>query len=574
MNRSIGILVAVLAVTACGKSTDQRVAQQVDPSTSTAAASHSMPPVPTSMKEWATGAQLFGGLGNAHRAITSASPEAQEYFDQGLRFMWAFNHDESTRSFAKAAEIDPRCAICDWGVAFTAGPNYNMPMMAADRARVAWTALELAQRSATSASPVEQGLIAALSKRFVGDQPVDATNLTPLLVAYSDAMKDLAARFPNDADVQTLYAESLMSIRAWRLWSSDGQAAEGTEDAIAALTRALMLDPNHPGANHYLVHAMEASPHPEKALVAAERLKDMMPAAGHLVHMPAHIMQRIGRYEDAAEANRKAAAADKAYYAKASAIDYYPMYTGHNYQFLVASVAMEGRRAETFEAVAAMREAVTDEMLLAWPGYDWMYMSLEYTACLRFGLWDAMLAKPPPNPKLPALGGAYLFARAVSLAAKGRVEEAASELARLEQLNASMPADTLAGLNTARDVLDIAIAVSKARIADAQGRTEDSIALLELAIALEDKLAYNEPPDWFVPSRQVLGVQLLKAGKPAAAESVYRDDLEQHPENGWSLIGLTTALERQQKTAEMTEVKQRFQTAWSRADIAISSSAL
>lgn len=574
MNRAVLACMLALALCACGETSTESSTTHSTPSSSSAAAdAHAMPQVPTSIAGWAEGAQLFEGLGSAHRAVTTSSPEAQKYFDQGLRLLWAFNHDESTRSFAKAAELDPDCALCYWGVAFTVGPNYNMPMMASERAKVAWDALADAQQHAAPAAPVEKGLIAALAKRFAGDKPLDASNLTPLLVAYADAMQALAQQYPDDADVQTLYAESLMSIRAWKLWSADGKPAEGTEAAIASLERALASDPGHPGANHYYVHALEASPQPARALVAAERLREMMPAAGHLVHMPAHIMQRVGRYEDASEANSKAAAADVAYYAKARAPDYYPMYTGHNYQFLAASAAMEGRQQETLEAVAAMRRAITDDMLLTWPGYDWMYMSLDYTTYLRFGRWDDMLAKPAPNPKLPVLAGAYLFGRSVSFAAKGRVDEAKATLAELERATATLPPDTLAGFTTAKDVFAIAIAVAKARIAAAENRRADAIALLEEAVKYEDNLPYNEPPDWFVPVRHELGAVLLAAGDAARAETVYRRDLDLHPENGWALFGLAAALAQQGKTTEAEAAQRRFDAAWSNADIKIASSA-
>ena len=572
MNRAVLACLLSLALCACEDTSRETTAQRA-PSAPAAMDGHTMPQVPTSIAGWAQGAQIFEGLGNAHRAVTTSSPEAQKYFDQGLRLLWAFNHDESTRSFAKAAELDPNCALCYWGVAFTVGPNYNMPMMAAERAKVAWVALADAQQHAASASPIEKGLIEALGKRFVGDQPLDASNLTPLLVAYADAMQALAQQYPDDADVQTLYAESLMSIRAWKLWSADGKPAEGTEAAVAALDRALAIDSAHPGANHYYVHALEASPHPGQALVSAERLREMMPAAGHLVHMPAHIMQRVGRYEDASDANRKGAAADETYYAKTNAPDYYPMYTGHNYQFLAASAAMEGRQKETLEAVAAMRRAITDEMLLAWPGYDWMYMSLEYTTFLRFGRWDEMLSKPAPNPKLPVLAGAYLFGRTVSFAAKGRIEEAKATLAELEKTSTALPSDALAGFTTAKDVFAIAIKVAKARIAGAENRPADAIALLEEAVVLEDSLPYNEPPDWFVPVRHDLGAALLAAGDAAKAEAVYRKDLDVHPENGWALFGLAAALQQQGKTTEAEAAQGRFNTAWSNADITIASSA-
>jgi tetratricopeptide (TPR) repeat protein len=257
--------------------------------------------------------------------------------------LWAFNHDESTRSFARATQLDPDCAACYWGVALTVGPNYNLPVMALPRAQVAFDALTKAQKAAAHASPVDRALIDALAKRYPNAQPLDASNSAPILTAYAQAMKTVATQFPSDLDVQTLYAESMMNLNAWRLWTPEGKAAPGTEEIVATLESVLKRDPRHPGANHYYVHTLEASLHPDKAVAAAERLGGMMPAAGHLEHMPAHIMQRVGRYEEAAQANRKGAAADKSYFAKTQPPDYYAMYTGHNYQFLAYSAAMEGR---------------------------------------------------------------------------------------------------------------------------------------------------------------------------------------------------------------------------------------
>src|SRR6516165_5013623 len=308
-------------------------------------AAHGMPRVPATVAEWAQGARLFEGLGDFHRRVTTASPLAQQYFDQGMRFLWAFNHDEAARSFARAAELDPACAACYWGVALTVGPNYNLAAVEDARVRVALEALHRAQENAAHASDVEQGLIAALAARYPDSPPRDPANLEPGARAYAAAMRELAQRFPQDLDVQTLCAEAVMNVHAWELWTSDGQPAEGTPGIEAQLESVLRRDPNHPGANHYYIHVMEASPHPEKALAAAERLRGMMPAAGHLEHMPAHILQRIGRYEEAAEANR-------VYLAAVSAPDYYARhYLAHNYRFLAYSAAMEGRKAETLSAV-------------------------------------------------------------------------------------------------------------------------------------------------------------------------------------------------------------------------------
>ena len=353
--------------------------------------------VPQTLQQWAHGAQQFPGLGSFHRKITTKSETAQAYFDQGMRFIFAFNHDEATRSFAKAAELDPGCASCLWGVALTLGPNYNMPMMAEARAKVGWSAVEKAK--ALPATPVEHALIVALDARFDKAQPLDPGTGPARINAYADAMKKVAAQYPNDLDVQTLYAEALMNKNPWKLWGSDGKPGPDTNEIVAILDRVLAKDANHPGANHYYIHALEASPHPEKALAAAQRLGGMMPAAGHLDHMPAHIYQRVGKYEASAEANRKGAVADAAYYKQTAALDYYPMYTSHNFQFLASSAAMEGRKAETVDAVTKSRASISDDLLAGMGGVDW-YVAFSYEAMLRFGLWDDALAAPTPSAKL------------------------------------------------------------------------------------------------------------------------------------------------------------------------------
>jgi tetratricopeptide (TPR) repeat protein len=339
------------------------VASCTTPPAAPPTATASTPPTsepPATVAQWAKGAQLFDGLGNYHRKAGTRSDEAQAYFDQAMRFLWAFNHDEATRSFAKAAEIDPQCAICYWGVSLTVGPNYNLPMMAEPRAKVAWEALQQAEANASRATPVERALIHALASRYRDAQKLDPSNEGPVLIAYARAMQDVARRFPNDSDVQVLTAEAMMNTNAWKLWRLDGTPAPGTKEIVARLEAVLAKDRMHPGANHYYVHAIEASPHPEKAVAAAERLRGMMPAAGHLEHMPAHIMQRVGRYGEAAEANRLGAAADLAYFARTTPPDYYKMYTAHNYEFLAFSTAMQGRRADTLDAARKARGIVTE----------------------------------------------------------------------------------------------------------------------------------------------------------------------------------------------------------------------
>ena len=556
-------LLALLAMAATCGIAQSAAAQSHD--------SHATSP-PETLAGWAKGAQLFDGLGTFHRRITTRSRLAQRYFDQGMRFIWAFNHDEATRSFAKAAQIDPTCASCYWGVALTLGPNYNMPMMSSPRAQVGWAAVRKAEANARRATPVERALIAAVAKRYRSTGEVDPSNSAPLLNAYVDAMRAVAAKYPKDLDVQTMYAEALMNTNPWKLWKPDGTPNPGTEQILSALRHVIDQDPKHPGANHYYIHAVEASQHPEQGVASAEALEGMMPAAGHLEHMPAHILQRVGRYDEAAEANRKGAAADLAYLKETAPPDYYPMYLIHNFQFLASSAGMEGRRTETIAALKEARSHIPDELLFGMPGLDWS-ASFIYDGYTKFGMWPEMLKEQAPSPKLPGATISYLQSRATALAATGRIEEAKAELAKSEQLIAAVPADATQGNNLARPLYEIGQLKAEARIASAQGNRPEAIRLLVEAVGQEDKLAYNEPADMLFPTRHLLGAQLLAAGRAPEAEAVYREDLRQHPNNGWAYYGLAQALAVQKRDADAAVARKQFEEAWKRADVQLASTA-
>jgi tetratricopeptide (TPR) repeat protein len=537
-------------------------------------ADHASMAAPNStLAQWAKGAQRLDGLGAYSRKVTTSSPEAQAWFDQGLNLIYGFNHDEAVRSFAKAAEIDPACAMCYWGAVAALGPNYNMPAME-QRWQVLWNALQSAQQHAAQGTPAEQALIVALGKRYAGPAPVPADKMQPFNDVYANAMRDVAKQYPADDDAQVFFAEALMTANPWKLWSNDGKAAPGTDEIVATLERVIARNPMHPGANHYFIHAVEASPHPEKALAAADRLAALMPGAGHIVHMPAHIYQRVGRYADASAANIGGARADAAYVDTAKPPDwmyYSGMYFTHNYQFLGYSEAMRGRSAAALQAMHEMRSRLTDESLHMGAGLDW-YAAEPWFVMERFGRWQDILATPAPDPKLFGLSAAYRYARCAAFAATGRIDAALAEKAKLDAIAMATPADAPAGLNKARDLIAVASAIATAHIAAAQGRRSDAIAALHDAVAKEDKLDYDEPADWFIPVRHLLGAELLHERRAKEAEQVYREDLLRHPENGWALYGLAQSLKAQGKARQAAAVERRFAQAWKDADVVLTSS--
>lgn len=533
----------------------------------TALAADPPPSAPPATRPADRGAPLFDNLGHYHKAITTRSERAQRYFDQGLTLIYAFNHAEAARSFGEAARLDPTCAMAWWGIALSYGPNINKPMDPADNPK-AWEALTKARELATGVSEPERAYIDALSKRYAEHPPEDRA---PLDRAYADAMRELALRYVDDPDAATLFAESLMDLSPWDYWTKEARPKPETREMLAALERVIGQHTDHPGANHYYIHAVEAV-EPAKALASADRLLHYAPGAGHLVHMPAHIYLRLGLYREASLANELASQADQSYIAQCNAQGFYPAtYYPHNVHFLWYTNAMEGRSQASLAAAAEIaRHAghikLSEAERLA---------PLVSLVQVRFGRWDDVLAQPaaPDDQRFAAAMSHYT--RGLAFAAKGQAEAADAELAALRGVADGPDAASLDNPHLpAASLLRIAAHDLAGEAALRKGDHGRAIEELTKAVELEDALPYMEPPFSYIPMRHGLGAALLAAGRAADAEKVYREDLRRNPNNGWSLFGLSEAL-RARGNAEAAEaVRAQFQQAWIRADVKITSSRL
>ena len=510
-------------------------------------------------------------LGTHHRSVSTANADAQKAFDQGLLWSFSFNHGDAERAFREAARLDDALAMAWWGIALVNGPHINNATVDEAHAKVAWDALAEAKKRREGASDVERALIDALVARYAWPQPADRH---PLDEAYAAAMADVFKRFPQDADVATLYAEALMDVRPWNQWTREGQPQPGTLEVVQALETARGLDPDHPGALHLTIHALEASPQPERAREAADRLRTLVPDAGHLVHMPSHIDVRLGRWQDAAVANEKAMAADERYNARKLEPGFWGLYMAHNQHFLGYTAMMEGRREA---ALGHMRGVVTmfpPEFVKENAAFMDAFMTAHLEALKRFGEWQAVLDSKPVVEGLPVSTAHRHMVRAVALSALGRVREADKEAAALRTAVAAISKDAAWGSNTAAGAMAVGLPYVEGEIAYRKGNKTAAIAKLREAVALEDALKYDEPPAWTVPTRHSLGAVLIASRRYADAEAVYRDDLKRYPENGWSLRGLGQALEAQGKREEAAEMKARLAKAWARADVVVDSSCL
>lgn len=508
--------------------------------------------------------------------ITTASKTAQQYFNQGLRLIYGFNHAEAIRAFQEALRLDAGAGMARWGIAYALGPNINAAMTA-DAERQAVAVVKKAKAAAKSLTVRERDYLAALAYRYSDEAGAQRPRLDRL---YADAMRVLATKYPTDLDAATLFAEALMDLSPWDYWTSDGKPKRYTAEIVATLERVLKANPNHPGACHLYIHAVEASRQPERAVPCAERLPSLVPGSGHLAHMPAHIFMRVGRYADAAERNLHGIQMDEAHLRAAGAggtyaASYYP----HNLHFLWSALAMDGRSQEATRAArnlvtavppAAAGSGAADSQHAQEAREEFLVTPL--LDAIRFGRWDAVLAEAEPAADFPYMRGVWRYARGLAYVRANRLEAADEERRLLGAALDAMPVDRKLGGQSAALVLELATHLLVAELATVRGQEELAIREMDEAIVIEDSLGYSEPPTWPLPVRQSCGAMLLALGKPVEAEGRYREDLRRYPHNGWSLLGLTQALTAQKKLDDAAAVEKRFRAAWARADVTLTAS--
>jgi len=523
------------------------------------------------------GAPLLSGLGTHDHKISTEIPGAQRYFNQGLVLSFAFNHAESIRSFKAAQKLDPSCAMCYWGEALSRGPNINVTsdgkVVMSDNDRLeAFKAIERAKELMSSSTLKEQDYIIALSSRYNGQVGTDRSVLDR---KYAQSMEELSKKYPDDMDASSLFAESLMNTMPWNYWAEDGNPKPDTVKVINSLEDVLEKAPDHPLAIHLYIHAVEASSSPERAEAAADRLGDLVPGAGHLVHMPAHIYWRVGRYHDASEANIRAAQVDEEYIAQCNAQGFYPaLYYPHNIHFLWAASTMEGRSGLSIESALKVAKYVGPEQIKQFPVVEFFH-TVPLLSYVRFGKWKEILSYSAPEQDFKYSTGIYHYARGIAFSSLGKNEEALKELSYIKPLIDTPEIKNLvkSGQPSAK-LLEIADNLLLGQIEFKNGNYEASIISLKKAVSLQDDLPYTEPPFWYYPTRQSLGRVLIEAGKFAEAEAVFRKDLEDYPRNGWSMFGLFKVLEIQGKTKEAKKYKDKFDVIWQLSDIKLESSVI
>jgi tetratricopeptide (TPR) repeat protein len=517
---------------------------------------------------------LFEGLGSYTRKVTANSPEAQKYFNQGLNFLFGFNHGAAIRSFQEAAQLDPTCAMAHWGIALACGPHINFPMVPPPAAELAWKELAFARQNATHASAVESALIEALTHRYANPQPDDRG---PLDRAYADAMREVWKAHPDDPEVGVFFAEAMMDLRPWDQWTPEGQPQPGTDEILTTLDAVLKLNLSHPFANHLYIHAVEASPHPERADAAADRLRNLQPGLAHNVHMPSHIDIRRGRWQQAIEANLKAVDADRRYRAIAGPPHgFFLMYIAHNEHMLAYAAMMTGQSGLAIKHIHAAVAGLPEDFLKEYANIAEAFVAIPYEVLARFGRWDDILAEPGDYPDYMPFTKAFRHAvRGIAFAAKGDVASSRREQIAYLEAAELVPADEIAaGNNTCQAVLGVATHMLAGEILYRDGQVDEGLAELRAAVKAEDGLHYDEPPSWLLPVRHSLGAALMQERRFAEAEQVYRDDLAHVPDNGWSLFGLAQSLQEQGRHEEAAATDARFHAIWAKADMQIKSSCL
>ena len=527
--------------------------------------------------EAALGVNLLEGLGDHHFAVTSDHPEVQRWFDQGLMLAYGFNHDAAERSFLRATELDPGCAMCWWGAALVLGPHVNAAMDPENNAR-AWSRLQKARSLAPSASDRERAFIEALSARYAEDPPEDRR---PLDQAYADATRVLMQGRPDDLDAATFHAEALMDLQPWDYYDDNRRPKGNTAEIVSVLESVIERDPDHAGALHLYVHAVEASDDPQRGVAAADRLRELIPGSGHLVHMPAHIYSRVGRWHDAVIANQRAIEADDAYLAmcRGNTGGVYPLgYVPHNHHFLWFAASMEGNSAIARNAALETARRTDLPELMRQPGFAALqhYWMTPWFDRVRFGRWDEIVGVPNPAPDLPYVSAIWHYAEGTAAARQDRIADAERHLAALRKLaddramEKLMVWDRYPLSHSAR----IAERSLSAEVASAGGDLDGAIVALREAATIEDAIPYDEPPGWHAPVRHSLGALLLADDRPVEAEAVYRAELDRNPANGWSLRGLAQSLQAQRRSHDAGEVQRQFEAAWQHADVDLVASRL
>ncbi|HWB19778.1 MAG TPA: hypothetical protein VG711_05720 [Phycisphaerales bacterium] len=512
----------------------------------------------------AVAARQYPGFGAYSRPISTKSPEAQKWFDQGMQLLYGFNHDEAIRSFLQAAALDPDCAMAWWGASYAHGLHINNPVMTEEQSREGYKCAQEALKRIDHASLAEQALIRAVAKRYAWPAPEDRK---PLDQAYADAMEQAHKSFPHDPDISALFAESLMDLQPWDYWTHDGQPKGRINEIISVLESTIAEHPDHPGANHFYIHAVEASNNPQRAVASADRLRNLVPGSGHLTHMPSHIDLRIGHYNDAVIANQRAIKADEAYFALAPPPHFYSLYFIHNVHFLTYAAMMEGRYQLAIDSARRIERDIPPQFLS-----DYLKLADGFTITtlevqIRFGKWNDILDWPEPSAERLLARAMRRYARTVALANLGRTDEAAKELEQFDSISAQITDDWLVGNNPAQDILKLARGMAAGELAFHQGNRDQAFVSLRAAVEQEDQLVYDEPPGWLLPVRHALGALLVADHRYAEAESVYRADLVQHPDNAWSLLGLEQSLLGQNKVDEADTLKPLRLKAWERADV-------